>query len=84
MSTKESEAGASKPETLIKQFRRPAQGQSPVPFSLRHAGRTALCPEMSVAPAAVHNPSGLAEFGGWDQYSVDFVMSTRRGAEFSD
>ena len=28
----ESEAGASKPEILIKQFRRPAQGQSPVPF----------------------------------------------------
>jgi len=32
MPTEESKAGASKPEILTKQFRRPAQGQSPVPF----------------------------------------------------
>jgi hypothetical protein len=35
----------------------------PFLFMTRHAGRTALCPEMSVAPAAVHNPS-LSLAGG--------------------
>ena len=62
-------------ETAVSSSDARPQGQSPVPFAIRHAGRTALCPEMSVAPAAVHNPSG-AEFGGWDHYSFDFVMST--------
>ena len=28
---------------------------------------------MSIPPVAVHNPAG---FGGWDQYSVDLMMST--------
>jgi hypothetical protein len=53
------------------------QGQSPVLFR-NHAGRTALCPEMSVAPAAVHNPQHVraAEFGGWDHYSFNLMMST--------
>jgi hypothetical protein len=30
---------------------------------------------MSVAPAVVHNFSGLAEFGGWDHYSFNLMMS---------
>src|SRR6476646_7178032 len=51
-------------ETATKQFRRPAPGDyHPFFFASRHAGRTALCPEMSVAPGAVHNLSGPAEFG---------------------
>jgi hypothetical protein len=51
MPTEEPKAGASKPENSIKQFRRPGQGQSPVPF--HNPPRRPLCPEMSVAPAAV-------------------------------
>ena len=39
-----------------RELKRPAQGQSPVLVCTHHAGRTALCPEMSLAPAAVHNP----------------------------
>ena len=41
-------------------------------------GRTALCPEMSVAPAARQRSTTslrLLSFGGWDQYSFDLVMS---------
>jgi len=64
----QSEAGAPKPENPV-QFRRPAQGQSPVPFRNPPRRRTALCPEMSVAPAAVHNSSPA----DWrvDHYSFD-------------
>jgi hypothetical protein len=41
----------------ITQLQRPDPGgQSPVPSESRHAGRTALCPAMSVAPAAVPQP----------------------------
>src|SRR5262249_42183610 len=41
------------------------RGQPPVPSEPRHAVRTALCPAMSVAPAAVHNASSkTAELGG--------------------
>jgi hypothetical protein len=40
---------------------------------IRYAGRTALCPEMSVAPAAVQTP---AEFGLMGPLSVRFVAVT--------
>ena len=42
------------------------RGQSPVPSESRNAGRMALCPGMSLAPAAVRNPSFMAsaELGG--------------------
>ena len=54
MLTKEWEAGAPKPENEPV----PTPGSRdnyPFLFATRDAGRTALCPEMSVAPAAVPN-----------------------------
>ena len=36
----------------------------PFLLAIRHAGRTALCPEMSVAPAAVQPSAESAEFDG--------------------
>jgi len=36
---------------------------------------------MSVAPAAVQPSLGSAEFGGWDHYSVDLMMSTSVGVD---
>src|SRR5262249_52177128 len=53
-------------------------GQSPVLSESRHTGRTALCPRMSLAPAAVPNPGStfLLSFGGWDHYSLWLDMST--------
>jgi nicotinamidase-related amidase len=42
-------------------------GQSPVLSESRHAGRTALCPAISLAPAAVPQPRLICppEFGWW-------------------
>ena len=42
------------------------RGQSPVLSKSRHAGRTALCPAMSLAPAAVPQPRLIypPELGG--------------------
>jgi hypothetical protein len=52
----------------------PSWDNHPFLFTPRHAGRTALCPEMSVAPAAVHNPSAmvLLSLVGGDPLFVQF------------
>jgi hypothetical protein len=56
------------------QCRRPALRQSPGSCATCPAGRTALCPEMSVAPATVHNFSP-AEFG--DREANPWMLSAR-------
>ena len=70
----------SEPETPITQCRRPGPGDNH-PFLLNPAmpGRTALCPAMSLAPAAVPTPSVLLSFGGGDHYSLYIDMSTSLG-----
>ena len=64
---------------LSLQCRRPAQGAITRSFpNPAMPGRTALCPAMSLAPAAVPTPAlVLAEFGGWDHYSFNLIMSMR-------
>ena len=50
----------------IRVFYARPRGQSPVLSESRHAGRTALCPAMSLAPAAVPQPRLIypPELGG--------------------
>jgi hypothetical protein len=61
-------------EAATKQFRRPATGDyHPFFFASGHAGRTALARNVCSTGSG---PQLKAEFGGWDHYSVDLMMST--------
>ena len=75
---KESEAGASKPETLIKRSDARPRDNHPFLFGNPPRRENGSLPRNVCSTGSGPQPSGPAEFGGWDHYSVNLMMSTSR------